>query len=177
MVNGPDTGWQGAVRSGLHDGEIDVVAHIPDTMTAGLIDSIEEDEEVESLLVTREEEAIGVLSGNWLGGRRGTLICQSSGLANTFNALASLSIPARIPFLGIVTRRGDLGEFNLAQVPAGYNLPDVLDTFGIRNRTLAKKDDIRETVYMATMTAFETQTPYVLFLDPTLTGYKSEGAE
>lgn len=177
MENGVRTGWQSAVRAGVKAADVDVVAHIPDTMTTELIDSFEDDADVDSVLVTREEEAVGVLSGAWLGGRRGALVCQSSGLANTFNALASLSIPARIPFLGIVTRRGDLGEFNLAQVPAGYNLPRILDDMGIRNRTLGAEDDIEQVVTMAGMSAFETQTPYILLLDSTVTGYKSEGAE
>lgn len=177
MENRSDSDWPSEVHSGLRDAEIETIAHIPDTMTGELIESIEADENIDSVLVTREEEAVGILSGNWLGGRRGALICQSSGLANTFNALASLSIPARIPFLGIVTRRGDLGEFNLAQVPAGYNLPTILDDVGIRNRSLMPGNDIRETVSMAAMSAFETQTPYVLLLDSTLTGYKSEGGE
>ena len=151
----------------------------PDEMgpRRAVIDSLEADPDLESVLVTREEEAVGVLSGAWLGGRRGGLICQSSGLANTFNALASLSMPARIPFLGIVTRRGDLGEFNLAQVPAGYNLPRILDSMGIRNRTLGPGDDIEQVVSMAGMSAFETQTPYILLVDSTVTGYKSEGEE
>jgi len=171
------SGWQREIHSGLREAGVDVIAHLPDSMTDELIDSIRTDDEMEDVLITREEEGVGILSGNWLGGRRGALICQSSGLANTFNALASLSIPARLPFIGIVTRRGALGEFNLAQVPAGYNLPRILDDMGIRNRTLGPGDDIEEVVYMAAISAFSTQTPYIVLIDSTLTGYKAEAEQ
>lgn len=177
MDDNSQAGWQREIHSGLRDAGVEVVTHLPDSMTDELIESVRMDDEMEDVLITREEEGVGILSGNWLGGRRGALICQSSGLANTFNALASLSIPARIPFVGIVTRRGGLGEFNLAQVPAGYNLPQILDDMGIRNRTLGPSDDIEEVVYMATVSAFSTQTPYIVLLDSTLTGFKSEAEQ
>ena len=87
--------------------------------------------------------------------------------------LGSLSKPARIPFVGVVSRRGDLGEFNLAQVPFGYAVGGVLDAMGIRNAPLGP-GEVRRRVDMAAKTAFSTEEPYVLLAEPTLTGAKDE---
>lgn len=168
--------WIEQTLDGLKRIDVEVVAYLPDTNISPLVEATETDDAFETVLVTREEAAVGVLSGAWLGGKRGALLCQSSGLANTFNALSSLSVPARIPFLGIVTRRGDLGEYNLAQVTAGYNMPDMLDEANIRNHSIYDEEAVSERVQMAGKTAFSTETPYVLLMETTVTGYK-EGSK
>lgn len=169
--------WVDQTVDALEQTDIELVAHLPDSSVWPLIETLEDDEGFRTVRVAREEEAVGVLAGAWLGGMRGVLICQSSGLANSFNAIASLTVPARIPFLGIVTRRGDLGEFNLAQVPAGYNMDDLLDDVGVRNATVDSPDAVGTRVRMAAETAFATETPYVLLMDSTTTGYKEEATK
>lgn len=164
--------WAEAITAGLARSDIETVAYLPDSVLAPLIDTIETHGSFEMLPVAREEEAVGVLSGAWFGGRRGALLCQTSGLANTFNALGSLSKPDGIPFLGLITRRGDLSDHNLAQAPAGYAMPRLLDDIGIRNHKLESEADVADVVTMASKTAFHQQEPYALFLEPTLTGGK-----
>lgn len=164
--------WYDKAQHGLGAADVDLVAYLPDSVVGPLIELAEADETMDTVSVTREEAAVGVLSGAWLGGRRGALICQTSGLANTFNALGSLSKPWGLPFVGIVDRRGSIGEFNPAQVPGGYGMPDLLDTIGIRNHCLHDGHDVAEYVEMAAETAFSTQEPYVLLVEPTLTGGK-----
>ncbi len=166
--------WEADVLSVLKENSISLVVYLPDTALGGIIEAVEEDDWFTAVNVAREEEAIGVLSGGWLGHQRGALLVQSSGLANTLNAIGSLSKPARIPFLGLVTRRGDLGEFNLAQVPFGYNMPALLDTMGIRNHSLAEADTVARDVDMAAKSAFSTEEPYVVMLESTLIGAKDE---
>jgi len=163
--------WTDDALAGLRAAEVDLIAHLPDSVVGPLVELAAE-QGVETVLVAREEAAVGVLSGAWLGGRRGALVCQTSGLATTFNALGSLSKPWGLPFVGVVDRRGGLGEFNLAQVPAGYNMDALLDAVGIRNGTLRDGDDVADRVAMAAETAFATQEPYVLLAEPTLTGGK-----
>jgi len=166
--------WTQDVLSSLAANEIDLVASLPDGALDPLLSALASEPRIETVTATREEGAVGVLSGAWLGGRRGALVCQSSGLATTVNALSSLSKPARIPFLGIVSRRGDLGEFNLAQVPFGYAASSVLDEIGIRNRTVSDPTELGDAVDLAAKTAFSTEEPYVLLLDATVTGAKDE---
>lgn len=166
--------WETAALSSLKENEVETVACLPDTAMSPLIERAKADAFFRTVEVTREEQAVGVVSGAWLGRRRGAVVCQSSGLATTINALGSLSKPARIPFVGLVTRRGDLGEFNLAQVPFGYSMPKILDELGIRNHSVTGSDDIGKLVDMATKTAFSTEEPYILLLEASLFGAKDE---
>lgn len=162
-------GWETQTINALKAKDIDVVAYLPDSILSDLIKRLSDDDDFDMVLVAREEEAIGVLSGAWLGGRRGVLLCQTSGLANTFNALGSYSKPEGLPFLGLVTRRGELGEHNLAQSPAGYAMPRLLDDLGIRNHPLEDVQHVEQKVGMAAETAFSEEDPFVLFLEPSLT--------
>jgi len=166
--------WETAILSSLEANDVGTVACLPDTAVAPVIEAARADDFFSVVEVTREEQAVGVVSGAWLGHERGAVVCQSSGLATTINALASLSKPARIPFVGVVTRRGDLGEFNLAQVPFGYAMPEILDALGIRNHSVTGSDDVAEVVDSATKTAFATEEPYILLLESSLLGAKDE---
>jgi sulfopyruvate decarboxylase alpha subunit len=163
--------WAEAAVDGLRHAGVDLVVHLPDSAVDPVLKATDG---IETTLVSREEEAVGVLAGAWIGGRRGALVCQSSGLANTFNALGSLAVPARTPFVGLVSRRGDLGEFNLAQVPTGYGMPEMLDAVGVRNHVVDRAEDVGPRTQMAAESAFSTRTPYVVMVDSTVTGYKSE---
>lgn len=164
--------WEEAAVTGLRNSDVDLVAYIPDSLTDGLIDRIIDDDALKTVRVAREEEAISLLTGVWLGGGRGALICQSSGLANCFNAIGSHALPYQLPFLGLVTRRGAMGERNRAQVPAGYALPQLLDTLGVRTYSLEDDESVAEEVTLAADSAFATKVPYVLFLERVLTGGK-----
>lgn len=154
------------VRTAADEAGIDIVAALPDSALWPTIETFDEAPDVRSVRVTREEQAVGVLAGAWLSGGRGMLLCQSSGLANAFNALGSFAVPWGTPFVGVVSRRGDLGEHNGAQVPAGYGLPRLLDTLGVRNHRLGVGDDTERVVCRAAETAFSTESPYVVLVDP-----------
>jgi sulfopyruvate decarboxylase alpha subunit len=165
--------WESAIVDGLVDAEIDLVTQLPDGAMDSVLDGLQ-DSDVDTLRVEREESAIAAASGAWVTGERAAVMCQSSGLANAINAISSLSTPARLPVLALVTRRGDLGEFNVAQVPAGYGLPDMMDEMGVRHTVVSEAGPLQKKVRMAAESAFLTRTPYVVFLDATVTGYGQE---
>jgi sulfopyruvate decarboxylase alpha subunit len=159
-----------AVYNGLCESAVDTVAYLPDTVLEALIDRVRDDDTFRTVRVAREEEAVSLLGGTWLGGGRGALICQSSGLANTFNAIGSHALPYHLPFLALVSHRGDLGERNRAQIAGGYGLPRMLDDLGVRNHRLTPDAAVAGETKLAADTVFDTKTPYVLFLEQTLTG-------
>ena len=71
---------------------------------------------MKTAVLTTEEEGIGMLAGAWLGGDRGVLLMQSSGVGNCINTL-SLAKVCGFPLVMIVTMRGQWGEVNPWQVP------------------------------------------------------------
>jgi sulfopyruvate decarboxylase subunit alpha len=165
--------WESAIVDGFDAAGIGVVPYLPDTAVAPVLRAVQS-AGFRTVRVEREESAVAVAAGAWVGGERGAVVCQSSGMANALNAVGSLAVPADLPFLGVVSRRGDLGEFNIAQVPGGYALPDLLEDLGVRNRTVTDAANLEAVVRKAAETAFSTRTPYVVCLDSAVTGYKQE---
>ena len=167
-----DGPWWEIVHERFKANGISLVAHVPDAALVGLIGACEADPDIEVLQLTREEEGVGVLSGAYLGGKRGALLMQSSGLGNTVNALGGLPMAYRIPFLILITPRGRLSEFNPSQVPAGRAVPKVLDAIGIETATLDRVDEVGTLVDQAIYSAFSTSQPVALIASTLLTGGK-----
>lgn len=120
-------------------------------------------------LATREEEAFGIAAGLFLGGRRPTVMLQSSGLGNSLNAITSLLIPYRLPTLIVISMRGDAGEWNPAQEPMGRAVRPVLDALAIPHATVESADEAAAVVRRAAEAAFATHVPHACLLPRLLT--------
>ena len=110
--------WPEQIFQKLREADIRQVTYVPDAGHARLIELCHAEPVMKTTALTTEEEGIGVLSGAWLGGERGVLLMQSSGVDNCINTL-SLARVCGFPLLMIVTMRGDWGEVNPWQVPMG----------------------------------------------------------
>lgn len=164
--------WHSHIAQTLMHNGIELVAYVPDEVTGNLLKLLEADPAFTMISVTREEEGVAVLAGAYLGGKRGALILQGSGLGNALNALSSLAIASQIPMLLIISERGRLGEFNPAQVPFGRATPRILEALGIQAFSIGAGDDVQGTADGAAKLAFSSSLPVALLLSPTLTGGK-----
>ncbi len=59
---------------------------------------------------TREDSAIGMAFGAWLGGKLPMVLMQNSGLGVSVNALASLTTMYEVPALLVISWRGEGGN-------------------------------------------------------------------
>ncbi|MGH2406425.1 MAG: sulfopyruvate decarboxylase subunit alpha [bacterium] len=164
--------WHSHIAQTLMRNGIELVAYVPDEVTGNLLTLLEANPAFTMIGVTREEEGVAVLAGAYLGGKRGALILQGSGLGNALNALSSLAIASQIPLLLIISERGRLGEFNPAQVPLGRATPRILEALGIQAFSVGAGDDVQGTADGAAKLAFSSSLPVALLLSPTLTGGK-----
>ena len=112
-----------------------------------------------------------MLSGAWAGGRKGVLLMQSSGVGNCANALALPNI-CRIPFLTIVSMRGEWGEFVPWQVPMGLGTPKVLEAMDVRLFRCDYKEEVGMTVEAAATFAFNTRQSAAVLLSQKMIGAK-----
>jgi sulfopyruvate decarboxylase alpha subunit len=149
---------------------------LPDTVMGRLLALAEaqEDDFFRLVGVHREEEAVGILSGMFLGGQRGAMLVQSSGLGNTLNALGSLAMIYGIPFPLLVSLRGELGEFNPAQLHMGRAVPGCLDALTIQHVTLRSEDQLETILEGALKTCYTAEQPFGILLSAQLTGWKPE---
>ncbi len=122
-------------------------------------------------LLTTEEEGLGYLAGAWLGGERGALLLQSSGVGNCINTLA-LQSSARFPLLMLVTMRGDWAEFNPWQNPMGQSTEQILKLMGVRCWRADKPEDVGKLIRGAATMAFDGDSACAVILGQQLIGEK-----
>ena len=123
--------WHEIVVDVLKRHEVRLVTYVPDNVLRPLIDAIHADPFFTAFARTREEEALGINAGAWMGGLRGILLMQTSGFATLANVIASLAVPFQIPVLMMVSERGTLGEFNIGQSLVARTMRPVLDAMAI----------------------------------------------
>jgi sulfopyruvate decarboxylase subunit alpha len=154
--------WASGVCSGLHAAGSRDVVYVPDNPLSHVLRILRDDySDVTTTIATREEEAFGIAAGLYLGGRRPTVMLQSSGLGNSLNALGSLLLPYQIPVLVIVSMRGDAGEWNAAQVPMGRAVAPICDALGLPVAVAETAETTATTVQRVGQTAFGTRIPSV----------------
>ena len=163
--------WPKEVFSVLIAQGIDLVAHVPDAGHTALIRLAEECDAVDVITLTTEEEGVGLLCGAWAGGRKGVLLIQSSGVGNCINALA-LPVICRVPFLTIVSMRGEWGEFIPWQVPMGLATPKVLGAMDVEVFRVSEEQRVAETVSAAGSFAFNTRRSAAVLLSQQMLGAK-----
>lgn len=163
--------WARIIYDVLIDADIRHMTYVPDAGHSRLIELLQETPTVTSTVLTTEEEGIAVGAGAWAGGRRSVLLMQSSGVGNCVNML-SLLASCRIPFLTVVTMRGEWAEFNPWQVPMGRAVPQALDIMGVRVLRVDHMDDLAETMSAATTMAFDSDQSIAVLLSQKLLGRK-----
>lgn len=163
--------WYQEMLDVMQEEDLRYLAYLPDGVLAPLITEAEKRSTFRLIPLTREEEGVGILSGIHLGGRRGVLAMQTTGMGNCLNAIGSLNLAQRIPLLMIVTERGGLGENVMTQIPFGQGLRRVLESVGIQYHEIDHPWQVRQTLKGAAETAFICRVPVVLLL----TYYLSKG--
>ena len=166
--------WPDKIVSLLKANNICSISFIPDAVIGRILKVAEKDPYFHLTTLAREEEGIGIITGEYLGGRFGVLMMQSAGLGNCVNALASLAIPYQIPFLILISQRGELGEFNACHVVMGKALRSILEALGIQHHTLDREDELEPIIDGAIKTAYTSEQPVAVILSTALVGWKDE---
>jgi len=164
--------WHEIVLRTLKRNEVGLIPYVPDRVLTPLIASLHADPYFTTFATAREEEAVGILAGAWMGGRRGALLMQTSGFATLPNVLASLVVPCQIPLIMLVSERGTLGEFNYGQSLVCRTMRPVLDALAMEHHTMTRLDELEFVVDRSIKQAVATQAPVALILSPLLTGGK-----
>jgi sulfopyruvate decarboxylase alpha subunit len=164
--------WHEIVLATLKSNNVKLVVYVPDKVFTPLIKALHADPFFTTFAATREEEAIGIVTGAWMGGVRGAVLMQTSGFGTIPNALASVVVPSQIPALIFVSERGTLGEFNLGQAMVCKTMRPVLDSLGVEYHTITRQDELAFIIDRSIKQAVATQAPVTFILSPLLTGGK-----
>jgi sulfopyruvate decarboxylase alpha subunit len=170
--DGNSARWQDELYDLLRHHNLTQFAYVPDAGHRILIDRSLADPGVHSVALTTEEEGVALLAGADLGGARGVLLMQSSGVGNCVNML-SLIKGGRFPFLTLISMRGDFGEGNPWQYPMGQAVEPVLQAMGVICLRIERPEDVVPTVGAALTMAFQGGNAVAVLLTQKLLGAKA----
>ena len=168
--------WPMHIFTALERHDVRQIPYVPDGGHAALIRALQAAPRMRAIPLTTEEEGVALLAGAWLGGERGVMLMQSSGVGNCVN-MFSLIAQCRTPFVALVTMRGEWGEFNPWQVPMSRAAQTVTEAMGLRVLRADEPDDVAPTVEAALSMAFEGGSASLVFLGQRLIGAKNFMAE
>ena len=163
--------WQKTVFDVLKAADVKQIAYVPDAGHAHTIRAATADPEIRHIVLTTEEEGVGIALGAWLGGQRSAVLMQSSGVGNCIN-MFSLLENCRFPFLALVTMRGEWAEFNPWQSPMGRRTQAALELMGIRVYRADREGDVEDAVSAATDSAYLAGEHVAVVLGQSLVGRK-----
>ena len=166
--------WPDQIFEALQGADVRQIAYVPDAGHKRLIERARADNDIHAVSLTTEAEGPAVLAGAWLGGQRGALLMQSSGVGNCLNTLA-LQTMTRFPLLMLVTMRGEFGEFNPWQLSMGQAAGPMLEMMGTRTFRLDDASDAGPMTAAAAAMAFEGQMAVAVLIAQRLIGTKNFG--
>ena len=164
--------WPLEVFRTLKRAGISVVGYVPDAGHKRLIELCHADAGLRTVVLSTEEEGIGLAAGAWLGGRRSALLMQSSGVGNCVNVLGMVQ-ECRFPLVMLVTMRGEYGEFNPWQVPMGRATPEVLEAMGVVVHTAESPEEVPVVLDAALRLAFNSYAAVAVLVSQRVIGIKS----
>lgn len=168
----PHSDWPAEIHQALGKAGVRIVGYVPDAGHKRLIELCEADAAMRAVVLTTEEEGIGLAAGAWLGGGRTALLMQSSGVGNLINVLGMVKV-CRFPLVIIVTMRGEQGEFNPWQVPMGEATASALEAMGVSVRQAPAPESVAPHVAKALDLAYGGETAVAVLVAQRVIGIKS----
>src|SRR2546423_14775582 len=164
--------WPAQIHRELRAAGVRLVGYVPDAGHKRLIELCQTDKSMRAVVLSTEEEGIGLAAGAWLGGERTVLLMQSSGVGNIINVLGLVK-ECRFPLVTIVTMRGEEGEFNPWQVPMGQATRTVLEAMGTVVHRPGEAEDMAPTVNAALRLAYNSYASVAVLIPQRIIGIKS----
>lgn len=164
--------WPDLIFQELKDAQVRQVAYVPDAGHSQLIRLCEADADMRTVSLTTEEEGVAMLAGAWLGGQRGVLLMQSSGVGNCINMI-TLQHECRMPLYMLVTMRGEWGEFNPQQLPMGKATQTVLEAAGVHVYRCDDASQIQDTVRATAALTFNSSRVIAVLIAQRVIGAKN----
>ncbi|MHA1963242.1 MAG: thiamine pyrophosphate-binding protein [Candidatus Thorarchaeota archaeon] len=148
----------------LEDKGFSFATGVPCSYFSRMIKEFENQESINYIPASREDEAVGIASGVAFGGARAFVIMQNSGYATIGDALTSLAQLYKLPMLLIISWRGlepdrDFPEHSLM----GEVTEDTLGSYRVPYWEL-KQEEWQQTIELVLTKMDETSRPVALLV-------------
>jgi sulfopyruvate decarboxylase subunit alpha len=123
---------------------VELVASLPDGWIAELIRIIDADKRFTHIPVNREESAIGLCSGAYMGAKGSVALMGASGLMTVIYAITKINYTYEIPLFLMTTLRGAVGDNDKFHVSNGLYLLGVLDAIAMPYTIIDRPEEIEK---------------------------------
>jgi len=159
------------ILGGLREAHVSVACFLPESLMKELYPALVASVDIRAIPVTYEGEGAAICAGVWLSGKRAVLVMENSGIRSSAEALARLSLGARIPVVMIMSYRGDLGEPNWWAIPHGITMEPILHALRIPYRIIRDIQHIRPAIKEAYRTAYASMNHVALVMARNVISY------
>ena len=128
----------------LADCGVKLVASLPDNWISELIRSIDGDARFRHVPVNREESAVGLCAGAYMGGVGSAALMGASGFMTVIYAVTKINYSYEIPLLLLITLRGAIGDHHKHHISNGLYLQPVLQAIDMPYTIIDRAEDIRQ---------------------------------
>jgi phosphonopyruvate decarboxylase len=158
----------------LRSREFDFFSGVPCSVLGRIIEYLSCNKDFQYVPATREDEALGIAVGAYIGGKKPVVLMQNSGLGNSIDALTSLVLLYRFPVLLVISWRGyrekNLPEHSLM----GKYMQDFLKTMKIPTIVLSK-NKLQKQIADADRMMKELEAPVAIVLKRGIVDEKTRG--
>ena len=141
-MNGKSADIARAIAQELAGCGVKLIASLPDNWLIDLITTIEEDTRFVHVRVNREESAIGLCSGAYMGALGSAALMGASGFMTVVYAITKINYTYEIPLFLLLTLRGAVGDHHKHHVSNGLYLRAVLEAINMPYQIIESAKDI-----------------------------------
>ena len=121
---------------------IRLVASLPDNWVMGVIKTLDRDDRFVHVPVNREESAIGLCSGAYMGAMGSAALMGASGFMTVVYAITKINYTYEIPLFLMATLRGAVGDPHKHHASNGLYLLPVLNAISMPYQIIETPDDV-----------------------------------
>jgi sulfopyruvate decarboxylase subunit alpha len=148
----------------LKSAGISIVTALPDSLLKEAYSLLATDPDIRYVPVTNEAEMPGIVAGAYLGGKRGVMVMENSGLRQLCEPLARFSQVHHVPLVMIMTFRGDFGEPFYWGHTHAQSMEPLLQALRIPYRVVTETAELKPMVMKGWVHAETSQWPVALVL-------------
>ena len=163
--------WSEEVHAVLKKNDVTVAAYVPEGGIKKLIAICDEDPDIRNVPLANESEGPCVLAGSWLGGQKGILLMQGSGVGNCINNFG-LQIGCNFPIVTLVPLRGSWGEGNSWMTYQGRTVETLFQVADFNTYYIDDAEDVAPTVDAGLRMAYQANARVAIILSQRVTGAK-----
>src|ERR1051325_9021394 len=123
---------------------VQLVASLPDNWIAELIRHLDGDRRFRHVPVNREESAIGLCAGAYMGGLGAAALMGASGFMTCIYAITKINYSYEIPLLLVMPLRGAFGDHHKHHISNGLYLQPVLQAIDLPYVIVSRAEELGE---------------------------------